>query len=65
MKSGLWGMHADARADVVRWQEAHTVREPVSISQFAELMGVDPARLLDVEVDRLSSRVVLVLEPEG
>jgi hypothetical protein len=39
-------------------------RTPVSISQFAELMGIDPARFVGVEVERRSSRVLLVLEPE-
>jgi hypothetical protein len=39
-------------------------RQPVSISQFAELMGIDPARFVGVDVERQSSRVLLVLEPE-
>jgi hypothetical protein len=38
-------------------------REPISISQFAELVGVEPARLVDVEFSRRNSTVMLVLEP--
>lgn len=40
------------------------VRVPLSISQFAELMGIDPERLVDVEVSRRSTQVTLVMEPE-
>lgn len=43
----------------------------ISLSQFCDLIGVDPQRLLDVEVKkidpatkRVSTSVVLVLEPE-
>jgi hypothetical protein len=39
-------------------------RQPVSISQFAELMGIDPARFIGVDVQRHSTRVVLILEPD-
>jgi len=40
------------------------IREHLSISQFAELIGVEPARFLGVEVHRPQQRVTLVLEPE-
>jgi len=40
------------------------IREHLSISQFSELVGIDPARFNGVEVDRRSSRVTIVLEPE-
>ena len=40
------------------------VREHLSISQFAELVGIAPQRFNGVEVDRRRSRVTLVLEPE-
>ena len=36
----------------------------LSISQFAELIGIEPARLIDVPLDRLSSTVTLILEPK-
>ena len=39
-------------------------RIDVSVSQFAALIGFDEQRLVDIEVDRRSSRVTLVLEPE-
>lgn len=39
-------------------------RKQVSISQLAELVGVDPARLIDVDVHRPSQTAVLILEPE-
>ena len=39
------------------------VREHLSISQFSELVGIDPGRFNGVEVDKRSSRVTLVLEP--
>lgn len=38
-------------------------RRPISISQLAELLGVDPSRLLAVEVHRPSKTAILVLEP--
>lgn len=41
------------------------VREHLSISQFADLVGIPPARFIGVDVDRRSSRVTLVLEPEA
>ena len=40
------------------------VREHLSISQFAELVGIVPARLTGLEMDKRVSRVTLVLEPE-
>ena len=40
------------------------VREHLSTSQFAELVGIDPARFNGVEVDKRIGRVTLVLEPE-
>jgi len=40
------------------------IREHLSISQFSELVGIDPARFNGVEVDRRYNRVTLVLEPE-
>ena len=36
----------------------------LSISQFSELLGIEPERLIDVTMDRLSSTVTLVLEPK-
>lgn len=39
-------------------------RVPVSISQFCGLLDLDPQKLIAVEVERKSSRVVLVMEPE-
>lgn len=39
-------------------------RVPLSISQLAELVGVEPWRLLDIEVNRLKQTANLVLEPE-
>jgi hypothetical protein len=39
------------------------IREPLSISQFAELVGVEPSRLVGVEFSRRNSSVTLVLEP--
>lgn len=38
-------------------------RREVSVSQFAELMGLEPERLIAVE--RRGSTMVLVLEPEA
>lgn len=35
----------------------------LSISQFSELLGLDPERLVDVEVHRRLSTVVIVQEP--
>ena len=40
------------------------VRERMSASQFGELMGVLPSRVLGVECDRRQQSVTLVLEPE-
>lgn len=40
------------------------VREPISVSQLAELLGVEPWRLIAIEVDQRSTSAVLVLEPE-
>ncbi len=39
-------------------------REVLSLSVFAEEMGIDPRRLRGVEVNLLHSSVTLVLEPE-
>lgn len=36
----------------------------LSISQFSELLGIEPERLLDVEVSRQSSTITLVLQPK-
>lgn len=38
--------------------------EPISISQFAELLGIEPAQLRSVEVDRLINRVVVAWDTE-
>lgn len=40
------------------------IRVPLSVSQLADLVDVEPWRLNGVEVDLRSSSVVLVLEPE-
>lgn len=40
------------------------VRESISISVFCDEMGIDPKRFVGVEVDRRSSTVTLVLEPD-
>ena len=37
----------------------------MSVSQFAELVGIEPRQFLDVEVNRVTSTVTLVLEPEA
>jgi hypothetical protein len=37
-------------------------RRAVSVSQFADLLGVDPQRLIGVE--RKGSTMILLLEPE-
>ena len=39
------------------------IRE-VSVSQFSELLGLDPARFLGVQVDRQRQRIDILLEPE-
>ena len=41
------------------------LREPISLSQLADLLGVEPARLLAVEIDRRTQSATLVLEPEA
>lgn len=38
-------------------------QETLSVSQFADLLGIDPARLVSVNVDRPSSTVTMVFEP--
>lgn len=38
-------------------------RTPISISQFCELLAIEPARFVGVEVNRRASTVTLVLEP--
>lgn len=40
------------------------VREPISVSQLAELLGVEPWRLRDVEINLLTSTAAIVLEPD-
>jgi hypothetical protein len=40
------------------------VREPISLSQLAELLGVEAWRLIDVEVNLRSTVAYIVLEPE-
>jgi len=39
-------------------------RHAVSLSMFAELLGLQPAQFVGVEYDRRTSSVTLVLEPE-
>jgi hypothetical protein len=39
-------------------------RVPLSISQFSELVGIEPAQLISVEFSRSKSTVTLCLEPE-
>lgn len=39
-------------------------RQIVSISQLAELVGVDPARLIAVDINRPAKTATLILEPE-
>lgn len=41
-----------------------TIRQPLSISQLCELLGVEPWQLIDVEVDLLTGRANLVLNEE-
>lgn len=36
----------------------------LSISQFAELLGLDPKRFIGVDVHRPSSTIVIVQEPK-
>lgn len=38
------------------------LRELISVSQLAELLGVDPTQLVGVEVDRSTSTAQIVLE---
>ena len=40
------------------------IRQPISVSQLAELLGVEPKRLIAVEVNLLQSTAAIVLEPE-
>jgi hypothetical protein len=40
------------------------LREPMSLSMFAELLSIEPARFCGCEFDRRTSTVTLVLEPE-
>jgi hypothetical protein len=37
----------------------------LSVSQFSELLGIEPERFIGVDVDRLSSTITIVLEPKG
>lgn len=39
------------------------VRERMSVSQFAEMLGIEPERFIDAEVDLRYRRVTLVLQP--
>jgi hypothetical protein len=43
---------------------AREVHETMSWSQFCGLLEIDPARLVDVRVNRVSRTVWVVLEPE-
>lgn len=36
----------------------------LSVSQFTELLALDPSRFIGVEVNRQSSQIVIVQEPE-
>lgn len=36
----------------------------VSISQFCELLGLEPERFIGVQVDRRAQRIGILLEPE-
>lgn len=57
------GMAASAGAEVVYLMPV--IREPLSISQLAGLLGVEPERLIDVEVNLLKNTANLVLQPEA
>ena len=35
----------------------------LSVSQFSELIGIEPTRFVGVEVDKQTSTIVVVLEP--
>ena len=37
-------------------------RQQISLSQFADLLAIEPERFLGVEVNRLKSTVTLILE---
>ena len=40
-------------------------RQQISLSQFADLLAIEPERFLGVEVNRLKSTVTLILEGDG
>lgn len=40
------------------------IRQPISLSQLAELLGVEPWRLLAVEIDLRAKTAHLVLQPD-
>ena len=40
------------------------VREPMSVSQFCDLLGVEPWRYVRIETDLRSTSVLVVLRPE-
>lgn len=39
------------------------IREFLSVSQLAELLGVEPSKLRDVEVNLLTSTAAIVIDP--
>lgn len=39
-------------------------RVPVSVSQFCELLGIEPEQFVGVEVQKPSSRVLILVEPD-
>lgn len=40
------------------------IREPMSVSTLADMLGVEPWRLIAVEVNLLTEKANLVLHPE-
>ena len=42
---------------------APIVREPMSVSQLSELLGIEPWRFIAIETDLRSSTVQIVLQP--
>lgn len=55
-------MAAIARAEVVPLMPV--IREPLSVSTLADMLGVEPWRLIAVEVNLLTEKANLVLHPE-
>lgn len=41
------------------------IREPLSLSTLADMLGVEPWRLIDVEVNLLKNRARIVLHEEA